>query len=99
VSIGEKSGEVFLGRDITSMGNISPAQAELIDHEVRGMVLGAFEIAERVIRFNTDSMEEIVETLIEQETLSGVALEAMLSGVRPYEGDLSLNGNRDGSRP
>jgi cell division protease FtsH len=93
VSLGEKSGEVFLGRDIQNMGNISPAQLELVDHEVRSMVLDSFDIAQRVIKFNAPAMEEIVETLIEQETLSGVALEAMLSGVRRYEGELTLNGS------
>ena len=92
VSLGEKSGEVFLGRDIQSMGNISPAQLELVDQEVRQMVLDAFDIAKRVIKHNNPSMEEIVETLVEQETLSGVALEALLSGVRPWEGELTLNG-------
>jgi cell division protease FtsH len=99
VSLGEKSGEVFLGRDIQNMGNISPGQLELVDHEVRAMVLDAFDIAQRVIKFNAASVEEIVETLVEQETLSGVALEAMLSGVRPYEGDLSLSSTRSGMRP
>src|SRR5581483_7243077 len=77
VSIGEKSGEVFLGRDITSMGNISPGQLELIDHEVRKMVLAAFETAQEVIRANEPAMRELVTTLVEQETLSGVALEAL----------------------
>jgi len=57
------------------------------------MVLDAFDIAQHVIRHNNASMEEIVETLVEQETLSGVALEALLSGVRKYEGELTLNGN------
>jgi cell division protease FtsH len=94
VSLGEKSGEVFLGRDIQNLGHISPAQLELVDQEVRTMVLDSFDIAQRVIKFNHDSMQEIVETLVEQETLSGVALEAMLSGVRPYEGDMTLSGTR-----
>jgi cell division protease FtsH len=85
VSIGEKAGEVFLGRDIQSMGNISPVQLELIDTEVRGMVLQAFESAQRVLRKNDGAMEELVSTLLEQETLSGVALEALLSAVKPYE--------------
>jgi cell division protease FtsH len=92
VSTGEKAGEVFLGRDIQNMGHISPVQLELIDKEVRGMVTAAFDLAQRVIRHNTDAMEELVTTLIEQEALSGVALEALLGAVRPYEGDIHLNG-------
>jgi cell division protease FtsH len=93
VSIGEKSGEVFLGRDIQSMGNISPIQLELIDKEVRSMVVDAFGLAQKVIRHNQEAMEELVETLITQESLSGVALEALLSAVRSYEGELDIGSN------
>jgi cell division protease FtsH len=89
VSIGEKAGEVFLGRDIQSMGNVSPIQQERIETEVRRLVMDGFEIAQRVIRENDDSMEELIATLMEHETLSGVALEALLSSVRPYDGELS----------
>jgi cell division protease FtsH len=85
ISIGEKAGEVFLGRDIQNMGNVSPVQLELIDQEVRRMVLDAFQVAQEVIKMNDKSMQEIVSTLIEQETLSGVALEALLSTVQPWE--------------
>jgi len=89
VSIGEKAGEVFLGRDITSMGNVSPIQQERIENEVRRIVTESMEIAKRVIADNRDAVNEMVSTLVENETLSGVALEAMLASVRPYEGELS----------
>jgi cell division protease FtsH len=90
VSIGEKAGEVFLGRDIQNMSNISPIQLELIDAEVRKLVLNAYEVAQQVIKQNEAAMEELIVTLIEQETLSGVALEALLSAVEPYEGELMI---------
>jgi len=89
VSIGEKAGEVFLGRDITSLGNVSPIQQERIENEVRRIVTESMEIAKRVIAENRDAMAEMVSTLVEQETLSGVALEAMLASVRPYDGSLA----------
>jgi cell division protease FtsH len=89
VSIGEKAGEVFLGRDIQSMGNVSPLQQERIENEVRRIVTESMAIAKQVLEGNRDAMREIVVTLIEQETLSGVALEAMLASVRSYEGRLS----------
>src|SRR5260370_19584814 len=90
VSIGEKAGEVFLGRDIQNLGHISPVQLELIDNEVRQLVMDAIEVAKRVVRANTESMDEVVDTLLQHETLSGVALQALLSSVIPYEGDLTL---------
>jgi cell division protease FtsH len=94
VSLGEKAGEVFLGRDIQNISNVSPVQQELVDGEVRRMVVGSIDIAKRVIRENTDAMEELIGTLIERETLSGVGLEAMLSAVRRYEGELLLSDGR-----
>ena len=94
VSIGEKAGEVFLGRDIQNMGNISPAQLELIDQEIRRIVLYAFDVAQEVVRQNDAAMRELIGTLMEQETLSGVALEALLSAVVPYEGELALEEQR-----
>ncbi|MDQ4040490.1 MAG: ATP-dependent zinc metalloprotease FtsH [Actinomycetota bacterium] len=94
VSLGEKAGEVFLGRDIQSMSNVSPHQQEMVEIEVRRIVTESMEIAKRVIHENTESMEELVNTLIERETLSGVALEAMLSSVKPYGGELTSTGPR-----
>jgi cell division protease FtsH len=91
VSLGEKAGEVFLGRDIGTMGNVSPIQQERVEREVRRIVTESLEIAKRVIRVNGDAMNEMVTTLMEQETLSGVALEAMLSSVQVYDGELSTS--------
>jgi ATP-dependent Zn protease len=54
-------------------------------------VTDSFQIAQKIVRENTDSMAEMVSTLVEQETLTGVGLEAMLAGVRIYEGDLTLS--------
>jgi cell division protease FtsH len=90
VSIGEKAGEVFLGRDIQNQGNhLSPMQQERIENEVRRIVTTAFELAQKIVAENERAMDEMVSTLIVQETLSGVALEAMLSTVRIYEGNLA----------
>ncbi|MDX6651018.1 MAG: cell division protease FtsH [Solirubrobacteraceae bacterium] len=94
VSLGEKPGEVFLGRDIQTQSNVSPHQAEMVEIEVRRIVTESMEIAKRVIHENQASMEELVNTLIERETLSGVALEAMLASVKPYEGELTSTGPR-----
>jgi cell division protease FtsH len=96
VSLGEKAGEVFLGRDIQNMGSISPVQMELVETEIRRIVNESLEIAKRVIRGNAEAMDELIGTLIERETLSGVALEAMLASVRSYDGELTLSS--DGRR-
>jgi cell division protease FtsH len=83
VTIGEKAGEVFLGASLQELGSVGPATLELIDREVERIVGGSVEQAEGVLRDNWNAVYEIANALIDQETLSGVALEALLSPVRP----------------
>ncbi len=88
VTIGEKAGEVFLGASLQELGSVGPATLELIDREVERIVGTAVEQAETILRGNWSALYEIANALIEQETLSGVALEALLSPVQPTLLDL-----------
>jgi len=83
VTIGEKAGEVFLGASLQELGSIGPATLELIDREVERIVVESRDKAERVLDRNWGAVEETANALIEQETLSGVALDAVLSTVKP----------------
>ena len=83
VTIGEKAGEVFLGASLQELGSVGPATLELIDREVERIVAGAVDTAEGILRRNWSAVYEIANSLIEHETLSGVALEALLSPVQP----------------
>ncbi|MGK2936755.1 MAG: ATP-dependent zinc metalloprotease FtsH, partial [Solirubrobacteraceae bacterium] len=88
VTIGEKQGEVFLGAGLQELGQIAPATLELIDRETEAIAAGAFAKAEEVLEANWGAVEETANALLEQETLSGVALDAVLSTVQmmPIEG-------------
>ncbi len=83
VTIGEKAGEVFLGASLQELGSVGPATLELIDREVERIVGDSVERAEEVLRRNWSAVYEIANALIEHETLSGVALEALLAPVQP----------------
>ena len=83
VTIGEKEGEVFLGASLQELGSVGPATLELIDREVERIVGDAVERAEGVLRRNWSAVYETANALVEQETLSGVALDAVLSTVEP----------------
>jgi cell division protease FtsH len=83
VTIGEKAGEVFLGASLQDLGSVGPATLELIDREVERIVGGSVETAEEILRANWSAVYEVANALVEQETLSGVALEALLSPVQP----------------
>jgi cell division protease FtsH len=84
VTVGEKPGEVFIGRDLTNMGNVAAKTLELVDAETRRMVREAEETAKQVIELNAVLLEDLANTLLQAETLSGPALEVFLSGVKPW---------------
>jgi cell division protease FtsH len=93
VTIGEKAGEVFLGASLQELGQVGPATLELIDREVERIVGEAVDKAETILSRNWEAVEEAANALIEHETLSGVALDAVLSTVKPtavtfVEGDM-----------
>jgi len=83
VTIGEKAGEVFLGASLQELGSVGPATLELIDREVERIVTDATDKAETVLQRNWQAVDETATALIEHETLSGVALDALLSTVHP----------------
>jgi cell division protease FtsH len=82
VTIGEKSGEVFLGASLQDLGSVGPETLNLIDSEVERMVGDAEARAAVVLDRNWSTVEETATALLEQETLSGVALDAVLSTVQ-----------------
>jgi cell division protease FtsH len=82
VTIGEKGGEVFLGASLQDLGSVGPSTLDLIDREVERLVGDAEARAASLLDRNWSTVEETAHALLEQETLSGVALEAVLSTVR-----------------
>jgi cell division protease FtsH len=82
VTIGEKGGEVFLGASLQDLGSVGPSTLDLIDREVERLVGDAEARAAWILDRHWSAVEETAHALLEQETLSGVALEAVLSTVR-----------------
>jgi len=82
VTIGEKSGEVFLGASLQDLGSVGPETLNVIDNEVERLVGDAEARAATILDRNWSTVEETATALLEQETLSGVALDAVLSTVQ-----------------
>ncbi|HEY2052354.1 MAG TPA: ATP-dependent zinc metalloprotease FtsH [Solirubrobacterales bacterium] len=85
VTVGEAGGEVFLGAALQDLGSISPETLNIIDLEVERLVEEAEARAEYVLRENWDALQETAAALLEHETLSGLALDAVLSTVKEVE--------------
>jgi len=87
VTIGEKSGEVFLGASLQDLGSVGPETLNLIDNEIERLVGDAEARAGVILDRNWNTVEETATALMEQETLSGVALDAVLSTVKEFSLD------------
>jgi cell division protease FtsH len=82
VTIGEAGGEVFLGASLQELGSVGPHTLDVIDEETERIVEEAKGRAIHVLQDNWETVRETASALLEQETLSGMALEALLSPVK-----------------
>jgi cell division protease FtsH len=96
VTIGEKAGEVFLGASLQDMGQVAQATLETIDSEVERIVGDSVDQAEAILRTNWSAVYETANALIEHETLSGQALDAVLVSVRPTLLDFGSKADAEG---
>jgi cell division protease FtsH len=81
VTIGEKGGEVFLGASLQDLGSVGPETLNMIDSEIERLVGDAEARSASILDRNWNTVEETAAALMEHETLSGVALDAVLSTV------------------
>jgi cell division protease FtsH len=85
ITVGEPGGEIFLGASLQDLGSIGPDTLNIIDSEVERIVEEAEIRAEHTLRANWDAVRETAHALVEHETLSGIALDAVLSTVEQIE--------------
>jgi cell division protease FtsH len=81
VTVGEKEGQVFIGRDLTHMGNVASAALELVDSETRRMVHEAEDTAKQVLAMNAQVLQDLANSLVRAETLSGPSLDVYMEAV------------------
>jgi cell division protease FtsH len=80
-TLGQKQGEVFLGRDWGSTPDYSDAVALEIDTEVRFLIDEAHDVALEVLIENRENMDRLASMLMEKETLDREEVEAFFRGV------------------
>ncbi len=77
---GSGNSEVFLGRDLGSRSDYSEETARQIDAEVRGIVMGAYERAKKLLHENLETLKRISDALIEYETIDAADLDMLIAG-------------------
>jgi len=86
LTFGEKQEEIFLGREIAQHRDFSEATAQLIDQEVRRMVVQASHDVEKLIRANVKALHDLSAALLEKEILDGEEIDRILNGKKAASG-------------
>ena len=84
IAVGQAPDETFISREVTQMGHVAAATLELVDRETARLVREAEDTAKRVLDLNADVLEDLANALVEQETLSGAALDVYIEAVKPW---------------
>jgi cell division protease FtsH len=94
VALEQEGGEVFLGRDWTrSEHHYSASTAKVIDQEVQQMARAALDRAVAMLQPRRELIDDLVESLIEQETLDGDSFRAQVASFENRPGGLSAELN------
>ncbi len=70
-AFGRKEEMIFLGREISEQRNYSEKVAEEIDEEVRRLIDKAYQTAKQVLTEHKEKLEELVQFILEEETIEG----------------------------
>ncbi len=93
VKLGHRSGDVFLGREMSNSRDISEEIAAEIDAEVRMLVDTAHTEATRILVENRLVLDTLAAALVEHETLEADAVQAILASARVVESTIVLPGS------
>ncbi len=80
-TLGQKSGEVFLGKDWGSTPDYSDAVAFEIDSEVRQLIDEAHDVALDILTDHRDRLDALAELLLEKETLDREEVAAFFADI------------------
>jgi len=80
-TLGQKQGEVFLGRDWASTPDYSDAVAFEIDQEVRHLIDEAHDVALDILTEHRGKLDELAARLLEKETLDREEVESFFATV------------------
>jgi len=80
LTLGRRSGPVFLGRDFHEERNFSEEVAAKIDVEIRSIVDSCYDQAVKMLTDNRELLDRVVHVLLEKETITGEELDRLMNG-------------------
>jgi cell division protease FtsH len=82
--LGQREGEVFLGRELGHQPNYSEEVAATIDREIRALIDEAHDRARAVLLHHRDVLDRMARELVEKETLDTLELAEILGPLQPW---------------
>ena len=79
VALGRQQGNMFLGRDIVAERDFSEETAAIVDEEIYQLVDVAYRRAKEVLVNNRHVLEQLVQMLVEKETVDAEELQELLA--------------------
>ena len=95
LTLGQRQGEVFLGRDIGTQADYSDQVAFEIDSEVRRLIDEAHDEALDILQAQKRKLDQIAAALIERETIEKEDLINILDGIKKRS--VAKNGQKRGA--
>ncbi|MBI3071962.1 MAG: ATP-dependent metallopeptidase FtsH/Yme1/Tma family protein [Deltaproteobacteria bacterium] len=83
LTVGKREEHPFLGREVAMPKTFSEQTAQLIDSEVRRIVMEQYERARTLIQDNMELLKRVAETLLEFESLDGEEINMLMRGETP----------------
>ena len=80
VVYGHDESQVFLGRDYAGGNRYSESVAAEIDKEIRDLIEGCFEDAEKILREHIDKLHTVAKYLFMNEKIDGDQFEELMEG-------------------
>jgi cell division protease FtsH len=96
--LGQKNGEVFLGREFGHQPNYSEQVASSIDGEVRRLIDEAHERARTILTLHRETLDRLAAALVDKETLDTPELMEIIGPLSTWAeaGGQAGNGNGNG---
>lgn len=77
---GKKDGQIFLGKDFSQSSDYSEVTAQLLDSEIKSVIMAQYERAKNLIKTNIDMLDRIAHALLEYESIDGTELMMLMRG-------------------
>ncbi|MFH1654219.1 MAG: ATP-dependent zinc metalloprotease FtsH [Pseudomonadota bacterium] len=80
LAYGSKEEEIFLGREITRHVEFSERTSQMIDDEIKAIIMRNFERSKTLLKDNVETLKNLAEALLEYESLTGEEIERIMKG-------------------